>query len=187
MTYILYLQKSLRCLLVFQNNSWQVIHKPTYLGRWLQFNHRRVCNQPCRSRRCTNDSVRCGTERRLLLHTASNQQYAILELATNFWLLVLSILHNHKRIIKQASLSHWVAEYKWKVSSTSCAKWRARVIRSWLLILISHPGRLQSIPFIYRSPPYLTPILVMLYSYVTMFDIQLLVGYCSYIIQNKIW
>jgi len=37
-------------------------------------------------------------------------QYAILELATNFWLLVLSILHNHvKRIIKQASLSHWVA------------------------------------------------------------------------------
>jgi len=42
---------------------------------------------------------------------------AILELATNFWLLVLSILHNHKRIIKQASLSHWVAEYNLKVSS----------------------------------------------------------------------
>jgi len=41
----------------------------------------------------------------------------ILELATNFWLLVLSILHNHKRIIKQASLSHWVAEYNLKVSS----------------------------------------------------------------------
>jgi len=34
---------------------------------------------------------------------------AILELATNFWLLVLSILHNHKHITKQASLSHWVA------------------------------------------------------------------------------
>jgi len=37
---------------------------------------------------------------------------AILELATKFWFLVLSILHNYaKRIIKQASLSHWVAEY----------------------------------------------------------------------------
>jgi len=44
---------------------------------------------------------------------------AILELATNFWLLVLSILHNHKRIIKQASLSYWVAEYNLKVSSAS--------------------------------------------------------------------
>jgi len=45
-------------------------------------------------------------------------QFAILELATNFWLLVLSILHNYaKRIIKQASLSHWVAEYNLKVSS----------------------------------------------------------------------
>jgi len=42
---------------------------------------------------------------------------AILGLATNFWLLVLSILHNHKRIIKQSSLSHWVAEYNFKVSS----------------------------------------------------------------------
>jgi len=43
---------------------------------------------------------------------------AILELATNFWLLVLSILHNYaKRIIKQASLSHWVTEYNLKVSS----------------------------------------------------------------------
>jgi len=42
---------------------------------------------------------------------------AILELATNFWLLVLSILHNHKRIIMQASVSHWVAEYNLKVSS----------------------------------------------------------------------
>jgi len=27
------------------------------------------------------------------------------------------ILHSHKRIIKQASLSHWVAEYNLKVSS----------------------------------------------------------------------
>jgi len=43
---------------------------------------------------------------------------SILGLATNFWLLVLSILHNYaKRIIKQASLSHWVAEYNLKVSS----------------------------------------------------------------------
>jgi len=40
----------------------------------------------------------------------------ILESATNLWLLMLSILHN-KRIIKQASLSHWVAEYNIKVSS----------------------------------------------------------------------
>jgi len=45
---------------------------------------------------------------------------AILELATNFRLLVLSILHNHKRVIKQASLSHWVAEYNLKVSSVMC-------------------------------------------------------------------
>jgi len=45
-------------------------------------------------------------------------QVAILELATNFWLLVLSILHVYaKRIIKQASLSHWVAEYNLKVSN----------------------------------------------------------------------
>jgi len=45
-------------------------------------------------------------------------QSAILKLATNFWLLVLSILHNHaNRIIKQVSLSHWVAEYNLKVSS----------------------------------------------------------------------
>jgi len=44
---------------------------------------------------------------------------AILELATKFWLLVLSILHNYaKRIIQQASLSHWVEEYNLKVSST---------------------------------------------------------------------
>jgi len=50
------------------------------------------------------------------------EQDAILELATNFWLLVLSILHNHKCIIKQASLSHWVAEYNLKASSASCAK-----------------------------------------------------------------
>jgi len=43
---------------------------------------------------------------------------ARLELATNFWLLVLSILQNYaKPIIKQASLSHWVAEYNLKVSS----------------------------------------------------------------------
>jgi len=50
-------------------------------------------------------------------HRFKNVQPAILELATNFWLLVLSILHNHKRIIKQALLSHWVAEYNLKVSS----------------------------------------------------------------------
>jgi len=50
-----------------------------------------------------------------LLNTAPP---AILELATNFWLLVLSILHNYaKRIIKQASLSYWVTEYNLKVSS----------------------------------------------------------------------
>jgi len=46
------------------------------------------------------------------------EQPAILELATNFWLLVLSILQNYvKRIIKQASLSHWIAEFNLKVSS----------------------------------------------------------------------
>jgi len=45
-------------------------------------------------------------------------QYAILELATNFWLLMLSIMHNYAtRIIKQASLSHWVVEYNLKVWS----------------------------------------------------------------------
>jgi len=52
----------------------------------------------------------------LLLETY-NMRDAILELATNFWLLRLSILHNHKRIIKQVSLSHWVAEYNLKASS----------------------------------------------------------------------
>jgi len=45
-----------------------------------------------------------------------SDRLAILESATNLWLLVLSILHN-KLIIKQASLSHWVAEYSLKVSS----------------------------------------------------------------------
>jgi len=41
---------------------------------------------------------------------------AILESATNLWLLVLSIFHK-KRIIKQASQSQWVAEYNLKVLS----------------------------------------------------------------------
>jgi len=37
---------------------------------------------------------------------------------SNQLLIVLSILHKYaKRIIKQASLSHWVAEYNLKVSS----------------------------------------------------------------------
>jgi len=46
------------------------------------------------------------------------QPLAILELATNFWLLVLFILHNYaERIIKQVLLSHWVAEYNLKISS----------------------------------------------------------------------
>jgi len=72
--------------------------------------------------------------------TRQVERGAILELATNFWLLVLSSLHNHKRIIKQASLSHWGAEYNLKVSNASCAKWSARVIRNWLLILISRLG-----------------------------------------------
>jgi len=52
-----------------------------------------------------------------MLHNRGESS-TILELAMNFWLLVLSILHNYdKRSIKQASLSHWVAEYNLKVSS----------------------------------------------------------------------
>jgi len=50
-------------------------------------------------------------------HIEMVQPGTLLELATNFRLLVLSILHSHKRIIKQSSQSHWVAAYNLKVSS----------------------------------------------------------------------
>jgi len=61
------------------------------------------------------------------------RRVAILESATNLWLLVLSLLHK-KRIIKQASLSHWVAEYNLKVSSAWDYTLRPNVIvtLAWL-------------------------------------------------------